>query len=124
MKKKNKEKNIRRSKYLINIYWSEEDDCYVAEVPELTGCATHGGSIEEAARHALDAIDSWIEGAKIAGTEIPKPLSLKEFSGKFMLRTSPEMHRSIALKALRLGASINSTVIDLIKRGFEPEYVS
>lgn len=124
MKKTKQTKNIQRSKYLINIFWSEEDQCYVAEVPELTGCATHGDSIEEAARHAMDAIETWIEGAKAAKLEIPKPLSLKEFSGKFILRTSPELHRFIAFKALRLNASINSTVIELIKRGLQPEITS
>lgn len=62
------------SKYEVIIYWSKEDDAYVAEVPQLAGCAAHGESQEEALRNAQDAIALWIETAKEFGDPIPEPV--------------------------------------------------
>ena len=62
------------SKYEVIIYWSKEDDAYVAEVPQLAGCAAHGETQEEALRNAQDAIALWIETAKEFGDPIPEPV--------------------------------------------------
>jgi predicted RNase H-like HicB family nuclease len=62
------------TKYEVIIYWSIEDDVYVAEVPQLSGCAAHGDSQEEALRNAQDAISLWIETAKEFGDPIPEPV--------------------------------------------------
>jgi hypothetical protein len=48
------------TKYEIFIYWSEEDEAFVAEVPELPGCAAHGPTQDRALRNAQDAIGLWI----------------------------------------------------------------
>lgn len=61
------------NKYEIIIYWSDEDDCYVSEVPELPGCAAHGNTEEEALSNAKEAINLWIDTAKEFGDHIPKP---------------------------------------------------
>ncbi len=61
------------TKYEVTIYWSEEDDAYIAEVPQLGGCAAHGVSQEEALRNAQDAISLWIETAEEFGDPIPVP---------------------------------------------------
>jgi predicted RNase H-like HicB family nuclease len=61
------------TKYEVIIYWSEEDHAYVAEVPQLDGCAAHGASQEEALRNAQDAISLWIETAQEFGDPIPEP---------------------------------------------------
>ena len=60
-------------KYEMIIYWSEEDNAYIAEVPELPGCMADGASYEEAIRNAEVVIAEWIETAKSLGREIPKP---------------------------------------------------
>jgi predicted RNase H-like HicB family nuclease len=60
-------------KYEIIIYWSAEDDAFVAEVPELPGCAAHGASHEDALRNAQDAIRLWIDTAREFGDPIPEP---------------------------------------------------
>ena len=62
------------SKYEVIIYWSKEDDVYVAEVPQLAGCAAHGESQEEALRNAQEAIALWIETAKEFSDPIPEPV--------------------------------------------------
>jgi len=60
-------------KYEIIIYWSREDNAYVAEVPELPGCMAHGNTYEEAIKNVQDAIKLWIDTAKEFGDPIPEP---------------------------------------------------
>ena len=60
-------------KYEIIIYWSKEDDCFISEVPELSGCKSDGKSYAEALSNAEIIISEWIETAKELGREIPKP---------------------------------------------------
>jgi len=55
------------------IYWSQEDDVFVAEVPELPGCTAHGDTPEDALASAQQAIELWIETAKEFGDPIPQP---------------------------------------------------
>ncbi len=61
------------NKYEVIIYWSEEDKVFVAEVPELAGCAAHGPTHEAALASAQEAIQLWIDTAKEFGDPIPKP---------------------------------------------------
>ncbi len=60
-------------KYEIIIYWSKEDDAFIAEVPELPGCMADGATYAEAVANAETIIDEWIETAKSLGREIPEP---------------------------------------------------
>jgi len=60
-------------RYEILIYWSFEDDCFLAEVPELPGCMADGNSYVEALKNVLAASKLWIETAKDIGREIPEP---------------------------------------------------
>jgi predicted RNase H-like HicB family nuclease len=60
------------SKYEIIIYWSDEDDSFVAEVPELAGCMADGATYQEALANAEIVIQEWIETASELGREIPE----------------------------------------------------
>ena len=60
-------------KYEIIVYWSEEDEAYIAEIPELPGCMADGVTYEEALRNAQVVISEWIETATSLGREIPSP---------------------------------------------------
>ena len=60
-------------RYEIIIFWSDDDEAYVAEVPELPGCSAHGDSYESALAHAKEAISLWIETAKEFNDPIPEP---------------------------------------------------
>ena len=60
-------------KYEVIIYWSEEDEAYIAEVPELPGCMADGATYEEALRNVQVIISEWIETARALGREIPTP---------------------------------------------------
>jgi len=61
------------SKYEIIIYWSNEDDAYIAEIPELPGCMADGKSYKEALANAELIIQEWLETALILGRPIPSP---------------------------------------------------
>ncbi len=61
------------SKYEVIIYWSTEDDAFVAEVPELPGCSAHGDTYEAALASAQEAIGLWIDTATEFGDPIPEP---------------------------------------------------
>jgi len=60
-------------KYEIIIYWSGEDEAFIAEVPELPGCAADGSTYREALDNVQVVIREWIETAKEFGREIPEP---------------------------------------------------
>ncbi|HCL57452.1 MAG TPA: hypothetical protein DHW82_10650 [Spirochaetia bacterium] len=60
-------------KYEIIIYWSGEDNRYIAEVPELAGCMSDGFTYEETLKNVELIISEWIETAKDLGREIPIP---------------------------------------------------
>ena len=61
------------NKYEVIIYWSREDTAFVAEAPELPGCAAHGPTQEAALASAREAIRLWIDTAKEFGDPIPEP---------------------------------------------------
>ncbi|HDG67552.1 MAG TPA: type II toxin-antitoxin system HicB family antitoxin [candidate division Zixibacteria bacterium] len=60
-------------KYEVIVYWSEEDNAFIAEVPELPGCAADGKTREEALKNVEVIIKEWIETARELGRPIPKP---------------------------------------------------
>ena len=60
-------------KYEIIIYWSDEDQAFIADVPELPGCIAHGNTKAEALSNAEEAIRLWIDTAKEFGDSIPEP---------------------------------------------------
>ncbi len=66
-------KTNKKMKYEIILYWSEEDDVFVAEIPELPGCVSHGETEEKALRSAKEAARLWIDVAKEFGDPVPHP---------------------------------------------------
>ncbi|MYB52722.1 MAG: type II toxin-antitoxin system HicB family antitoxin [Acidobacteriia bacterium] len=60
-------------KYEIILYWSNEDQVFIAEAPELPGCMAHGDSYETALRNIKDAMRFWIDTATELGDPIPEP---------------------------------------------------
>lgn len=64
-------------RYEIIIYWSSDDQAFVAEVPELPGCIAHGETSEAALASAQEACQLWIDTAKEFGDPIPEPKGRK-----------------------------------------------
>jgi predicted RNase H-like HicB family nuclease len=59
--------------YNINLYWSDEDSCWIADVPDLRPCSAHGDTPEEATARVQDAIQGWLAVAHDRGFPIPEP---------------------------------------------------
>ena len=66
------------NKYEVIIYWSPDDESFIAEVPELAGCMSEGKTYEEALKNVQSIMSEWIQTARELGREIPKP------KGRFM----------------------------------------
>ena len=64
---------IKDQRYEIILYWSNEDDCFIAEAPELPGCMAHGDTQEKALGEIKIAMDLWIETAIEDRIDIPHP---------------------------------------------------
>ncbi len=60
-------------RYELILYWSDQDQAFVVDVPELPGCSAHGASHQEALDNVYQAIDLWIETAEEYGDPIPVP---------------------------------------------------
>lgn len=61
------------SGYHINVFWSDEDGAWIADVPDLEFCSAHGPTPVEAVRQVEIAMDAWIKAAREAGKPIPEP---------------------------------------------------
>ena len=59
--------------YHVNIFYSEEDDCYIADIPDLPNCSAFGETPDKALKEVQIAKDLWIKTAKEMGKRIPKP---------------------------------------------------
>ncbi len=101
------QKNDNRDKYTYRVTWSEEDSEYVglcAEFPSLSWLA-------ETSEEALKGVSALVQEVTLDmrnnGEPIPEPLATKHFSGKFMIRVPPEVHRQLSIEALEAGVSLN-----------------
>jgi predicted RNase H-like HicB family nuclease len=68
------------ARYEIILYWSAEDQAYIAEVPELPGCAADGATYQAALENVHVMIEQWIQTARELGREIPEPKGRLRFA--------------------------------------------
>jgi predicted RNase H-like HicB family nuclease len=59
--------------YHINVFWSAEDECWIADVPDLKPCSAHGDTPSEAMANVRDAIEGWLLVAAERGFPVPEP---------------------------------------------------
>lgn len=114
-----KMRKVENLEYQVNLAYDSRDGIYVARVPELENCHTHGGTPEEALANAKEAIELWLSTAKSKRIPIPEPLGRKKFSGKFVVRTPEELHATLAQEALRRGKSMNELAVEILAKGLK-----
>jgi predicted HicB family RNase H-like nuclease len=102
-------------RYLKIVEWSEEDRCYVGTCPSLMLGGVHGGDEAEVYRELCEVVEEWLEIYQRDGDPIPPATAGKEYSGKFVLRVGKELHKDLAINALRCGESLNSYCVDLLQ---------
>src|SRR3954447_3081985 len=104
-------------KYEVIIYWSEEDEVFVADVPELPGCSAHGATQESALSNAQDAIRLWIDTAREFGDPVPQP------KGRRLILAGPTpsfIKSSIPSGAASIPPTVSSTAIWTFSSSFKP----
>jgi predicted HicB family RNase H-like nuclease len=101
-------------RYLKLVAWSEDDGCYVGSVPGWIGACCHGRDEAEVYRDVCRVLDEWIEIYQKEGRPLPPPTN-RRYSGRFVLRTGPEIHRALAVRALQERESLNTFVVKTLK---------
>lgn len=105
---KRNELKARAAQYTKLVEWSDEDGCFVGSAPPLIGPCCHGDDEAKVYAELCQIVEEWIELLHKDGATFPEPTADKKYSGKFVLRTEPALHRRLALKALAAGESLNS----------------
>ena len=105
---KKSELKARAAHYTKIVEWSEEDGCFVGSAPPLIGPCCHGKDEARVYAQLCGIVEEWIALLEGDGHALPEPLAAKKFSGKFVLRLEPALHRRLAAKALAAGESLNS----------------
>ena len=97
-------------KYTYRVTWSEEDGEYVGLCAEFPGLSWLAGAPEGALKGIRKVVADVIEDLTKSGETVPDPISLRHYSGKFVVRVPSEVHRQMALQAAEAGVSINRLV--------------
>jgi predicted HicB family RNase H-like nuclease len=96
------------ARYAKFVEWSDQDRCFIGRCPELMSGGVHGNDEAKVYKELCETVEEWIELLHNDGSPLPEPLAGKKFSGKFVLRVEPALHRRLAAKALAAGESLNS----------------
>ncbi len=96
--------------YTYRITWSDEDGEYVGLCAEFPGLSWLDKTPEAALKGVRKLVAEAISDMKSNNENVPQPLALKSYSGKFMVRVPPNIHRDIAIQAAEAGVSINRVV--------------
>ena len=98
---------LKNDRYTYRVTWSEDDNEYVglcAEFPSLSWLAS---TPEAALKGIRKVVEDVVKDMRGDGEEVPEPIASRRYSGKFMIRIPPEVHRNLAIKAAEAGVSLN-----------------
>lgn len=112
--------NKKSDAYLKIVEWSTEDNCYVGSAPPLIGPCCHGDDETKVYRQLCEIVDEWIEIHGQQGLNLPQSTLPpdKTYSGKFMLRLDPQLHKALAVHSVKEGKSLNSYVAEKLAKLF------
>jgi predicted RNase H-like HicB family nuclease len=97
------------AQYTKFVEWSNEDGCFVGSAPPIIGPCCHGDDEAIVYAELCRIVEEWIDLLQNEGRPLPEPLGkVSDFSGKFVLRLEPALHRRLAAKALAAGESLNN----------------
>jgi len=105
------------SRYPAQVFWSDEDEGYIALATDLPGCSAFGETQHEALAELRSAIVAWIEAARAAGNPIPDPSRPAEYniySGKMLVRMPKSLHAQLAQSAKAEAVSLNQHIVFLL----------
>jgi len=97
-------------RYTYRVTWSEEDGQYVGLCAEFASLSWLASSPEKALRGIRKIVANAVEDMAANGEPVPEPLSSRPYSGKFVVRVPPEVHRRLAIEAAEEDISLNRLV--------------
>ncbi|HOC46739.1 MAG: toxin-antitoxin system HicB family antitoxin [Syntrophorhabdaceae bacterium] len=98
---------LKNDHYTYRITWSEDGNEYVGLCAEFPSLSWLAGTPEAALRGIRKVVADVIEDMQKSGEAIPEPIANKHYSGKFMVRVPPQVHRKLAIEAAESGVSLN-----------------
>lgn len=101
-------------RYLKIVEWSDEDRCYVGSAPPLIGQSCHGKTEADVLAQLQTIVEEWVATLMVDGKPLPAGTANRKFSGKFIVRLSPEIHRKVVLKAMARSESLNEFVSETL----------
>lgn len=103
------------NRYVKIVEWSEEDQCYVGTCPGLMLGGIHGDDEVKVYKELTQAVGEWIEIYERDGVPLPVATAGKEYSGKFVIRVGKGLHKSLAIRAIHQGKSLNEHCVNLLR---------
>ena len=100
-------KTIANDRYTYRVTWSEEDREYVGLCAEFPSLSWLSASHEAALRGIRRIVAEVVADMERSNETVPKPLAVRKFSGKFMVRVPPDVHRELTVEAAEAGVSLN-----------------
>ena len=100
----------KEDKYTYRVMWSEEDGEFVGLCAEFPSLSWLSSSPEEALKGIRAVVRKCVKDMAATGEDVPDAISIKNYSGKFMVRVPPDVHRRLAVKAAEAGISLNRMV--------------
>jgi predicted HicB family RNase H-like nuclease len=94
--------------YRIEVFYSEEDEGYIAHLLEVPSLSAFGSTEEKSVRELKRATTAWLKALAAEGKQPPEAIATKNFSGEFRLRLPKELHRKLAVEAERNRTSLNT----------------
>jgi predicted HicB family RNase H-like nuclease len=101
--------------YIKIVEWSEVDQCYVGTCPGLMLGGIHGDDEAKVYKELCQAVEEWIETYQEDKEPLPESTAGKEYSGKFVVRVGRDLHKALAIDALRHGESLNSYCVNKLR---------
>ncbi|MDP2360126.1 MAG: toxin-antitoxin system HicB family antitoxin [bacterium] len=101
--------------YLKLVEWSEEDGCYVGSCPGLMLGGVHGPDEVLVYRRLVKAVEDWLASLEEDGLPLPPATAGRTYSGKLVMRLGPDLHKDLALEAMRVKESLNSYCVRVLK---------
>ena len=107
---------LQNDRYTYRVTWSEEDNEYVGLCAEFPSLSWLESSPEEALKGIRQTVADVVRDLKKSGETVPEPIAVKKYSGKFMVRIPPELHRRLIIEAAESGVSLNRLASDRLSR--------
>lgn len=107
---------LQNDHYTYRITWSEEDKEYVGLCAEFPSLSWLDRAPEKALKGIRQVVAETVADLESNGEAVPEPLAVKQYSGKFMVRIPPELHRRLAIEAAEEGISLNRLASDKLSR--------